>query len=89
MELHEKANRAAAAFQLAPPSKGKVLAGAASVVAVCSFAFLVFGHLADQRTLALAGLAEATPTEAPVVPSAPRTEAKLARRVSREVEAPL
>ena len=89
MELHEKASRPAAAFQLAPPSKRKVLAGAASVVAVCSFAFLVFGHLADQRTLALAGLAEARPTEAPVAPSAPRTEAKLVRRVSRGAEVPL
>jgi hypothetical protein len=89
MELHEKASRPPAEFRLAPPSKRKVLAGAASVVAVGSFAFLVFGHLADQRTLALAGLAEARPTEAPVAPSAARTEAKLARRVSREAEVPL
>ena len=55
MKSQKKENGAGHAFRLVPHSEGKVLVGVAAVVAVSSFAFLVFGPLADQRALALAG----------------------------------
>lgn len=84
MESQEKESRAAPAFQLVPPSKGRVVVGAAAVVAVSSFAFLVFGPLADQRALALAGYAEPIPAEAPAGQGAPRKDANLSEIASRE-----
>ena len=81
MESPRKEVGAAPEFRLAPPSKGKAAVGVAAVVAVSSFAFLVFGPLADQRALALAGYAEA---EAPVAASAPHAEERVARMVPRE-----
>ena len=39
-----------------PRPPARVAAGAAAAVAIASFAFLVFGPLADQRAFALAGL---------------------------------
>ena len=54
MESQDKQGRAAPAFQLVPPSKGRVIVGVAAVIATSSFTFLVFGPLADQRALALA-----------------------------------
>ena len=70
------------AFRLVPHSKGKVLVGVAAVVAVSSFAFLVFGPLADQRALALAGYEARV---AAVAASAPPAEERLARMVPREL----
>lgn len=81
MKSQERESGAAHAFRLAPCSKGKVLVGVAAVVAANSFAFLVFGPLADQRALALAGYADAG---AAVAASAPRAEERLARMVPRE-----
>lgn len=56
MESQSKEYGAAPVFRLAPRSRGKVAVGVSAVVAVSSFAFLVFGPLADQRTLELAGI---------------------------------
>ena len=89
MEAQKKESRAAPAFQLVPPSKGKVFVGAAAVVAVSSFGFMVFGPLADQRAQQLAGYDQPVPAEAPVGTSSPRTEAKLSRIVSESVQQPL
>ena len=86
MESQEKESRAAPAFQLVPPSKGKVVVGAAAVVAVSSFAFLVFGPLADQRALELAGY---EPVAAAVAASVPRSEARLSRIAPAEQARPL
>ena len=38
-----------------PHARGKTLVGVAAVVAASSFAFLVFGPLADERALEMAG----------------------------------
>ena len=89
MQSQEKESRGAPTFQLVPPSKGRVVVGAAAVVAVSSFAFLVFGPLAEQRALALAGYAEPITAEAPVGQGAPREEASLSRIVFRELKEPL
>ncbi|MEO5882862.1 MAG: hypothetical protein ABIQ06_10650 [Caldimonas sp.] len=88
MESQGKESRAAPAFQVVPKSKGRVVVGAAAVVAVSSFAFLVFGPLADQRALALAGYTEPIGAKAPVGEDAPRKEASLSQIVSRELEDP-
>ncbi len=84
MKSQKKENGAGHAFRLVPHSGGKVLVGVAAVVAVSSFAFLVFGPLADQRALALAGYEAG----AAVAASAPRAEERLARMVPREVFEP-
>ena len=89
MESQEKQGRAAPAFQLVPPSKGKVVVGAAAVIAMSSFAFLVFGPLADQRALELAGYVEPVAAQAPLRASLPRAEAKLSRIVSENSAQPL
>ena len=84
MKSQKKKNGAGHAFRLVPHSGGKVLVGLAAVVAVSSFAFLVFGPLADQRALALAGYE----TGAAVAASAPRADERLARMVPRELFEP-
>jgi hypothetical protein len=84
MKSQKKENGAGHAFRLVPHSGGKVLVGVAAVVAVSSFAFLVFGPLADQRALALAGYEAGVAIAA----SAPRAEQRLARVVPREVFEP-
>jgi hypothetical protein len=89
MESQEKESHAAPAFQLVPPSKGKVVVAAAAVVAVSSFAFLVFGPLADQRALELAGYVEPVSAEATARASLPRTEEKLSRSASGSAHQPL
>ena len=89
MESQQKQGPAAPAFQLVPPSKGRVVVGAAAAVAVSSFAFLVFGPIADQRALALASYAEPIAAKAPVGQDAPRKEATVSRIVSRQLEEPL
>ena len=89
MESQEKQGRAAPAFQRVPPSKGRVIVGVAAVIATSSFAFLVFGPVADQRALALAGHAEPVAAEAPVAGVAARREARLSRVASRRLEEPL
>ena len=81
MESQEGKSGAAPAFRLVPPARGKAAVGVAAVVAVSSFAFLVFGPLADQRALALAGHAKAG---AAAASSAPRSEERVARVVPRE-----
>jgi hypothetical protein len=81
MKSHKKENGAGHAFRLVPHSKGKALVGVASMVAVSSFAFLVFGPLADQRALALAGYEAG----AAVAASAPQAGERLARVGSREL----
>jgi hypothetical protein len=91
MKSQEKKSGAGHAFRLVPHSNGKARVGVAAVMAVSSFAFLVFGPLADQRALALAGYAPAGVAVAPVAlvaASAPRAEARLARIVSRELDDP-
>ena len=80
MKSQEKKSGVAHAFRLVPHSRGKALVGVAGVVAASSFAFLVFGPLADQRSLALAGY-EAGAT---VAASAPRAEERLARMTPQE-----
>jgi hypothetical protein len=87
MESQEKESGVASAFCLVPPSKGKAVVGVAAVVAVSSFAFLVFGPLADQRALSLAGYAEAGAALGAVAASAARAEARLAGIVPRELDA--
>ena len=89
MESQEEQGRAAPAFQLVPPSKGKVVVGAAAVMAVSSFAFPVFGPLADQRALELAGYVEPLAAPAPLRAAPPRAEAKLYRIVPENFEQPL
>ena len=84
MKSQKKENGAGCAFRLAPHSGGKVLVGVAAVAAVSSFAFVVFGPLADQRALALAGYE----TGAAVAASAPRADERLARMVPRELFEP-
>ncbi|MCE9661461.1 MAG: hypothetical protein K8R60_23285 [Burkholderiales bacterium] len=86
MESLEVESGAAPAFCLVPPSRGKALVGAAAVVAVSSFAFLVFGPLADQRVVALAGYADGDAAQGPAAASAPRAEARLARMAPQEFE---
>jgi hypothetical protein len=54
MESQKKQN-GASAFRLAPCSKGKALVGVVVAAAVAGFTFLVFGPLADQRAMELAG----------------------------------
>ena len=88
MESQEKESGVAPAFCLVPPSKGKTVVGVAAVAAVSSFAFLVFGPLADQRALALAGDAEAGTAHRAVAARAPRAEARLAGIGPRELAAP-
>ena len=88
MESQEMESGAAPAFCLVPPSKGKAVVGVAAVVAVSSFAFLVFGPLADQRALALAGYAEGEAAAGLVAASAPRAEARLARMEPRAFDEP-
>ena len=80
MKSQEKECGAGHAFRLAPHPKGKALVGVASAVAVSSFAFLVFGPLADQRALALAGYVSGAAAGA----SAAQAEQRLARVVPRE-----
>jgi hypothetical protein len=87
MQAQKKESRGAPTFQLMPPSNGKI-GWAPPVVAVSSFAFLVFGQLADQPGLALAGYAEPIAVEAPVGQAAPRGEASLSRIVFRELKDP-
>jgi len=89
MESQQKQGRSTPAFQPAPPSKSRVVAGVAAAIAVSSFAFLVLGALADQRALALAGYAEPIAAKTPVGDGAPRKQAGLSRIVSRELEKPL
>jgi len=84
MKSQKKENGAGHAFRLAPHSGGKVLVGVAAVAAVSSFAFLVFGPLADHRALALAGYEAGAGSAA----SAPQAEERLARMVPRELLEP-
>ena len=88
MQSQEKDSRGAPTFQLVPPSNGRI-GWAPLVVAVSSFAFLVFGPLADQRALELAGYVEPAAVEAPARAGPPRPEAKLSRTVSESVQQPL
>jgi hypothetical protein len=81
MKSQERECGAGHAFRLAPHPQGRALVGVAAVVAMSSFAFLVFGPLADQRALALAGYEAG----AAVAASAPQAEERLARMVPREV----
>jgi len=80
MKSQARESGAGHAFRLAPHSKGKAMVGVAAMVAVSSFAFLVFGPLADQRALALAGYEP----RAAVAASAPPAEERLARMGPRE-----
>ena len=88
MQSQEKESRGAPTFQLVPPSNGKI-GWAPPVVAVSSFAFLVFGPLADQDALALAGYAKPIAAEVAAGQGAPRGEASLSRFVSRVLKEPL
>ena len=72
MESQSKEYGAAPVFRLAPRSHGKAAFGVAAVVAVSSFAFLVFGPLADQRALELAGIGEPVSRMASAPPAADR-----------------
>ena len=56
----------------------------AAGIAVSSFAFLVFGPLADRPVLALAGHAEPIATQAPVGQGAPRKAANPSEIVFRK-----
>ena len=53
----QKKQSGASAFRLVPCAKGKALVGVVAAVAIAGFAFLVFGPLADQRAMELAGQA--------------------------------
>ncbi|MGZ5733915.1 MAG: hypothetical protein ACXWJA_17650 [Caldimonas sp.] len=55
MESQQSGRAAERSFQLAHPP-ARAAAGVAAAVAVASFAYLVFGPLADQRALELAGV---------------------------------
>ena len=59
MDKREVKVGARASFPWSPSSPGKVLFGVAAVVAMGSFTLLVFGPLADQRAMELAGHAQA------------------------------
>jgi len=85
MKTQEKECAAGHAFRLAPHPQGRALVGVAAVVAMSSFAFLVFGPLADQRALALAGYAGGAAVGAAFAASAPPVEERLARMVPREL----
>jgi hypothetical protein len=85
MKPQQRECGAGRAFRLAPHPKGKALIGVASAVAVSSFAFLVFGPLADQRALALAGYAGGAAAGAAFAASTPPGEERLARMVPREL----
>jgi len=85
MKSQEKECGAGHAFRLAPHPKGKALVGVASAVAVSSFAFLVFGPLADQRALALAGYVGGAAAGAAFAASTPPVEERVARMVPREL----
>ena len=88
MQSQEKESRGAPTFQLVPPSNGRI-GWAPPVVAVSSFAFLVFGPLADQDALALAGYAKPIAAEVAAGQGAPRGEASFSRFVSRLLKEPL
>jgi hypothetical protein len=89
MESQENESGGAPALRLVPRSKAKVFAGAVAVVATSSFAFLVFGPLADQRVLALAGYDEPVVAAAARGPVVPRSEARIARTGPAALELPL
>jgi len=84
MKSQKKENGAGHVFRQVPHSGGKVLVGVAAVAAVSSFAFLVFGPLADQRALALAGYEAGFAAAA----SAPQAEQRLAGMARRELFEP-
>jgi len=84
MTSQEMKSGADHAFRFVRHSRGKVLVGVAAVVAASSFAFLVFGPLADQRVLAFAGYEAGAAAAA----SAPQAEERLARMVPREFYGP-
>ena len=74
MHSQKKESSAGRAFRLAPCAKGQALVGVAAAVAVGAFAFLVFGPVADQRAVEMAGyFAVPVAVEAPVraQPAAP------------------
>lgn len=58
MKTQEKQSAVERSFRMARPP-ARAAAGIAAAVAVASFAFLVFGPLADQRAFALAGVHDA------------------------------
>ena len=89
MESQENDSRGAPELRLVPRSKAKVFAGAVAVVATSSFAFLVFGPLADQRVLALAGDEEPVVAAAARGPVVPRSEARVSRAAPAALEIPL
>ena len=78
MKSQEKESGASHAFRLAPHARGKALVGVAAAVAVGGFAFLVFGPVADQRALEMAG-----DFAAPVAVVAPAQAQRAAPQLAR------
>ena len=87
MKSQEKECSAAHAFRLTPCAKGKSLVGVAGAVAVGAFAFLVFGPVADQRALEMAGYL-ALPAAAVAVATKSGSEPMLPERLAGAVPRP-